>query len=138
MKLKYIFSPFVAVLLEQSDDGDLQAALSIIDASIKCATTFHDQRKTSQRKTSVFQRSSIFYGLQEPLIDVDASAPVLSARQIALRRCGQQDPLPFDEVYSENHLPNCCKIGEGVYGEVFMYVCGAIHLNSLVPSSHSK
>jgi serine/threonine-protein kinase haspin len=111
--------------LEQSDEGNLQAALSIIDSSIKCATSFYEQRKTSQRKTSVFERSSIFYGLQEPLID--ASAPTLSARQIALRRCGQQDPLPFDEVYSENQLPNCCKIGEGVYGEVFMYKSGTTH-----------
>lgn len=93
-------SPLAAVLLEQSDEGNLHAALSILDSSIKCAATFHDQRKTCQRQTSVFQRSSIFYGLQTPLIDVDA-APSLSARQIALRRCGQQDPLPFDELYSE-------------------------------------
>jgi hypothetical protein len=86
--------------LEQSDEGSLHAALSILDSSIKCAATFNDQRKTSQRKTSVFQRSSIFYGLDSAVIDADV-APVLSARQIALRRCGQQDPLPFDEVYSE-------------------------------------
>jgi len=119
--------PKKAVLLEQSDDGTLHAALSILDASIKCAATFHDQRKTRQRKTSVFQRSSIFYGLQEPiLIDADPS-PVLSARQIALRRCGQQEPLLFNDIYSESKLPNCCKIGEGVYGEVFMYKCPTTH-----------
>lgn len=87
-------------MLEQSDDGTLQTALSILDQSIKSAATFHDQRKTSQRKTSVFQRSSIFYGLQEPVINAE-SQPTLSARQITLRRCGQQDPLPFDEIYSE-------------------------------------
>lgn len=88
-------------MLEQSDEGTLQTALSILDASIKCAATFYDQRKTSQRKTSVFQRSSIFYGLQESLIDEAENSPAKSARQIALRRCGQQDPLPFDEIYSE-------------------------------------
>jgi hypothetical protein len=87
--------------LEQSDEGNLHAALSILDASIKCAATFHEQRKTSQRQTSVFERSSIFYGLQAPLIDASVGLPALSARQIALRRCGQQDPLPFDEIYSE-------------------------------------
>lgn len=92
---------FAAVLLEQSDDGTLQTALSILDASIKSAATFHDQRKTSQRKTSVFQRSSIFYGLQEPVINVECEPSLLNARQIALRRCGQQEPLPFDEIYSE-------------------------------------
>jgi hypothetical protein len=89
------------VLLEQSDEGNLHAALSILDASIKCAATFHEQRKTCQRQTSVFERSSIFYGLQsDTLIDAPA-ADALSARHIALRRCGQQDPLPFDEIYSE-------------------------------------
>ncbi|CRL00925.1 CLUMA_CG014243, isoform B [Clunio marinus] len=114
-------------LLEQSDEGTLHAALSILDSSIKCATTFQDQRKTSQRQTSVFERSSIFYGLQEPVIDDDSSTPILSACQIVLRRCGQQEPLPFNEVYSESLLPNCCKIGEGVYGEVFMYKCPKTH-----------
>ena len=89
-------------MLEQSDEGNLQAALSILDVSIKCAATFHEQRKTSQRQTSVFERSSIFYGLQTPLIDdTVAVQPVLSARQIVLRRCGQQEPLSFDEIYSE-------------------------------------
>ena len=95
--------PFAAV--SQSDEGSLRAApaLSIPDSSMKCAATFNDQRKTSQRQIRVFQRSSIFNGLVSPeigLIGADV-APALSARQIALRRCGQQDPLPFDEVYSE-------------------------------------
>lgn len=38
-----------------------------------------------------------------------------------LRRCGQTEPLLFDDIYSEQQLPNCRKIGEGVYGEVYMY-----------------
>jgi hypothetical protein len=87
--------------LEQSDEGNLHAALSILDASIKCAATFYEQRKTSQRQTSVFNRSSIFYGLQAPLIVASDAVVALSARQIALRRCGQQEPLRFDEIYSE-------------------------------------
>lgn len=58
-----------------------------------------------------------------------------------LRKCGQTDPLPFDEVYTKRYarihleyldrclififsafssLKNCCKIGEGVFGEVFL------------------
>lgn len=95
-------------MLEQSDEGNLHAALSVLDGSIKCAATFHDQRKTSQRKTSVFERTSIFFGLQQPssslLIETNAtptsSTLPLTARQIALRRCGQQEPLPFDEAYA--------------------------------------
>ena len=29
--------------------------------------------------------------------------------------------------FSPSQLPNCCKIGEGVYGEVFMYKCPTTH-----------
>lgn len=44
----------------------------------------------------------------------------LNARDRVLRRCNQSEPLDFSIVYSENVLRHCRKIGEGVYGEVFM------------------
>lgn len=44
----------------------------------------------------------------------------LNPRDIVLRRCRQTKPLDFDDIYCENNLKNCRKIGEGVYGEVFM------------------
>ncbi|KAG5682986.1 hypothetical protein PVAND_012300 [Polypedilum vanderplanki] len=108
-----------AALLEQSDEGSLHE-LSLLDSSIECAESLIPKRKPSQRETSVYNRSSIFYNLSSKLINVDVLSS-LSARQIVLRRCGQQEPLPFDEIYSQNNIPNCKKIGEGVYGEVFMY-----------------
>jgi len=37
-----------------------------------------------------------------------------------LRRCGQTETLPFDDVYSARNLKKCQKIGEGVFGEVFL------------------
>jgi hypothetical protein len=91
--------------LEKSDEGQLQSALSILDssASFHEPATFvqHPLRKISKRETSVFERSSIFYGLTSPLIhEVDVISN-LSARQILLRRCGQQEPLLFDEIYSQ-------------------------------------
>lgn len=116
-----------AVLLEQSDVGlQIPGELSILDSSVECAalqepTTFAAQRTTSKRETSVFKRSSIFYGLQSPLINEIDILPSLSAKQIVLRRCGQQEPLIFDDFYSESQLPNCKKIGEGISGEVFCY-----------------
>lgn len=45
---------------------------------------------------------------------------LLSPRDIVLRRCQQSEPLDFSDVYSETVLQHCRKIGEGVYGEVFM------------------
>lgn len=111
-----------AALLEQSDEGSLHE-ISLLDSPIERASfleSYAPKRKTIKRETSVFARSSIFYGLSSQLIQVDV-LPSLSARQITLRRCGQQEPLSFDEIYSESQLPNCKKIGEGVYGEVFMY-----------------
>ncbi|KAL7029709.1 hypothetical protein ACKWTF_006331 [Chironomus riparius] len=112
-----------SALLEQSDEGRLQAELSLFDSSIECASinkSYVLQRTASQRETIVFKKSSIFYGLASPIIDVDVLSG-LSAQQICLRRCGQIEPLLFDDIYSESQLPNCEKIGEGVYGEVFMY-----------------
>ncbi|KAK9878914.1 hypothetical protein WA026_003740 [Henosepilachna vigintioctopunctata] len=44
-----------------------------------------------------------------------------SPKDIVLERCGQTEPLNFDECYPQSTLHNCQKIGEGVYGEVFMY-----------------
>lgn len=97
----------LALLLEKSDEGQLQSALSILDSSVECPsfhepTTFvqHPQRKSSKRETSVFQRTSIFYGILSPNIHEIDVVTNSSAKQILLRRCGQQDPLPFDDIYS--------------------------------------
>ncbi|KAK5650798.1 hypothetical protein RI129_001827 [Pyrocoelia pectoralis] len=47
--------------------------------------------------------------------------PSECARNLVLRKCGQEKPLPFEECYSSTTLQRCRKIGEGVYGEVFFY-----------------
>jgi len=72
LSLFLIRIPFAASLLQQSAE---ESALSVLDESIA-----HVARET--------------------LTDVDI-LPKLSGRQIVLRRCGQQEPLLFDDVYSE-------------------------------------
>ncbi|XP_031342083.1 uncharacterized protein LOC116169994 isoform X2 [Photinus pyralis] len=47
--------------------------------------------------------------------------PYERARNLVLRKCGQEKPLPFEECYPSTILQRCRKIGEGVYGEVFLY-----------------
>ncbi|CAG9562366.1 unnamed protein product [Danaus chrysippus] len=54
----------------------------------------------------------------------DTSNRITSARDYVLRRCNQTDVLLFDECYPDPLLKNCRKIGEGVYGEVFLWRAG--------------
>ncbi|CAH2255392.1 jg15425 [Pararge aegeria aegeria] len=51
----------------------------------------------------------------------DTSNRITTARDYVLRRCNQTDVIPFDECYPDPVLKNCRKIGEGVYGEVFLW-----------------
>ncbi|XP_057657544.1 uncharacterized protein LOC130894639 [Diorhabda carinulata] len=48
------------------------------------------------------------------------SVPV-TAKEIVLRTCSQTEPIPFSQCFPESVLRNCQKIGEGVYGEVFLF-----------------
>ncbi|KZC03891.1 Putative serine/threonine-protein kinase haspin like protein [Dufourea novaeangliae] len=45
----------------------------------------------------------------------------LTAKEVILARCLQQDYIPFSTYFSDSYLDHCRKIGEGVYGEVFLY-----------------
>lgn len=51
----------------------------------------------------------------------DATSRVASARDYVLRRCNQTEVVLFDECYPDTVLKNCRKIGEGVYGEVYLW-----------------
>ncbi|KAK4328817.1 hypothetical protein Pmani_000791 [Petrolisthes manimaculis] len=52
-------------------------------------------------------------------IDQDLSLMV-DPRERVLFMCSQVEPLPLTECFTESRLACCKKIGEGVYGEVFM------------------
>ncbi|XP_023948077.2 uncharacterized protein LOC112053041 [Bicyclus anynana] len=54
----------------------------------------------------------------------DSSNRITTARDYVLRRCNQTDVILFDECYPDTALKNCRKIGEGVYGEVFLWRAG--------------
>ncbi|KAI4457416.1 interleukin-1 receptor-associated kinase [Holotrichia oblita] len=45
----------------------------------------------------------------------------VTAREVLLRKCGQTEPSPFEKCYPNSVLKHCQKIGEGVYGEVFLF-----------------
>ncbi|XP_076766925.1 haspin [Xylocopa sonorina] len=46
------------------------------------------------------------------------------AREVILQRCLQNDYIPFSVYFTDSYLEHCRKIGEGVYGEVFLYEKG--------------
>ncbi|XP_076231333.1 haspin [Calliopsis andreniformis] len=46
---------------------------------------------------------------------------VSPAKEVILERCFQKDYIPFSIHFSDSYLEHCRKIGEGVYGEVFLY-----------------
>ncbi|CAH0552866.1 unnamed protein product [Brassicogethes aeneus] len=71
--------------------------------------------ENSVRKLSINQQQQ-----RKPLLTKSIAA-VVTAKEVVLRRCGQTEPLPFEKCYPESLLKNCQKIGEGVYGEVFLF-----------------
>ncbi|XP_071861051.1 haspin isoform X1 [Bombus fervidus] len=54
-------------------------------------------------------------------IQVTEEHVVSTAREVILQRCLQKDYIPFTTYFSDSYLEHCRKIGEGVYGEVFLY-----------------
>nr|XP_050861834.1 uncharacterized protein LOC127069144 isoform X1 [Vespula vulgaris]XP_050861835.1 uncharacterized protein LOC127069144 isoform X1 [Vespula vulgaris]XP_050861836.1 uncharacterized protein LOC127069144 isoform X1 [Vespula vulgaris]XP_050861837.1 uncharacterized protein LOC127069144 isoform X1 [Vespula vulgaris]XP_050861838.1 uncharacterized protein LOC127069144 isoform X1 [Vespula vulgaris] len=44
-----------------------------------------------------------------------------TAKDVILQKCSQKDYLSFKNLFSRKYLKFCRKIGEGVYGEVFLY-----------------
>ncbi|XP_029178713.1 uncharacterized protein LOC114946414 [Nylanderia fulva] len=44
-----------------------------------------------------------------------------TARDVVLQRCSQTSYLSFSYCFPDSYLEHCRKIGEGVYGEVFLY-----------------
>ncbi|TGZ38628.1 putative serine/threonine-protein kinase haspin-like protein [Temnothorax longispinosus] len=43
------------------------------------------------------------------------------ARDVVLQKCSQNCYMSFADRFPDSYLEHCCKIGEGVYGEVFLY-----------------
>lgn len=66
------------------------------------------------RGSQLAQRKSIYV--------VGTEAEKLNPEQEVLRYCGQKKALRFHSTYTSVKMKGACKIGEGVYGEVFKYI----------------
>ncbi|XP_030768281.1 uncharacterized protein LOC115891840 [Sitophilus oryzae] len=90
----------------------------------------------SRRKTNLqnYARTNLSLVLDESLeeiigivspvktkVSLPKEKPLVTAKEIVLQYCKQSDIVPFEKAYPNSVLKNCTKIGEGVYGEVFLY-----------------
>lgn len=78
---------------------------------------------------TIIELSKLSIADSEPEVTVlehfhDTTGRVATARDYVLRRCNQTEAILFDECYPDPVLKNCRKIGEGVYGEVFLWRAG--------------
>ncbi|OXU24815.1 hypothetical protein TSAR_016594 [Trichomalopsis sarcophagae] len=71
------------------------------------------------RKTSLSRKTSLKIR-RETLIETEEDL-IRSAKDIILKRCKQKSYLQFSDCFPDSYIENCRKIGEGVYGEVFLY-----------------
>ncbi|XP_076296863.1 haspin [Lasioglossum baleicum] len=81
----------------------------------------------SQRFTLLSNpRKSSLCNIQNDDIDghITDEYVISPAKEVILGRCLQQDFIPFSIYFSDSYLSHCRKIGEGVYGEVFLYELG--------------
>ncbi|XP_039302391.1 uncharacterized protein LOC105201053 isoform X2 [Solenopsis invicta] len=60
---------------------------------------------------------------KESLKHDQISSHSTTARDVVLQRCLQKCYISFAECFPDSYLEHCYKIGEGVYGEVFLYEC---------------
>ncbi|CAG5104108.1 Similar to Haspin: Serine/threonine-protein kinase haspin homolog (Drosophila melanogaster) [Cotesia congregata] len=94
----------------------------IEDSSFLKAYGISTDRNDEIKKKSLAPKESLVYQLRcssTPTLEI-LPEPV-SARNVVLQRCDQTDSLPFESCYPDSYLKHCRKIGEGVYGEVFLY-----------------
>ncbi|XP_044579006.1 uncharacterized protein LOC123261476 [Cotesia glomerata] len=94
----------------------------IEDSSFLRAYGISTDRNDELKKKSLAPKESLVYQLRcssTPTLEI-LPEPV-SARNVVLQRCDQTDSLPFESCYPDSYLKHCRKIGEGVYGEVFLY-----------------
>lgn len=109
--------------LNEDDDYDDNNTKSFIDLS--ASNKYKKLSTLNKRKTSVISqpRRTTIYNPRVTNIDTNTIIPSSprKARQIVFERCQQDDFIPISNCYTDSYIENCRKIGEGVYGEVFIY-----------------
>ncbi|KAK0078944.1 hypothetical protein PV325_001915 [Microctonus aethiopoides] len=85
--------------------------------------TSKNRQTFGKRLKSIEQRDTLGYNLRHTNANIadNSIESVDTARNVVLQRCNQTDVVPFDEFYPKSFLEKCRKIGEGVYGEVFLF-----------------
>nr|CAI5819285.1 unnamed protein product [Callosobruchus analis] len=77
-----------------------------------------EQQRDSQLREENLENSLRSLSLREATL-LQQHHPV-TAREIVLSRCQQTEPWKFSDCYPDSVLQHCQKIGEGVYGEVYL------------------
>ncbi|XP_063221720.1 uncharacterized protein LOC134530636 isoform X2 [Bacillus rossius redtenbacheri] len=74
----------------------------------------HDETSENCERLSISSVSSVVSELRHQSLEQ------VTARDLVLAKCGQQSPIAFSKAFTRSYLNKCKKIGEGVYGEVFL------------------
>uniref|UniRef100_A0A1B0GCD5 non-specific serine/threonine protein kinase n=1 Tax=Glossina morsitans morsitans TaxID=37546 RepID=A0A1B0GCD5_GLOMM len=93
--------------------------------------------KPSKRITFIGERKSIALRLEN---SVKVKAPSRSTKSLSqenyrrqvLQICRQRKVLSFEKAYNEEYLAKCQKIGEGAFGEVFLYTSTGNNADGIV------
>ncbi|KAM3960083.1 haspin [Aphomia sociella] len=100
-------------------------------SSVRSTTEFDDLNGflTEVCDDTIVELSKLSITDSDPEVTVldhfhETTGRVATARDYVLRRCNQTETILFDECYPDRVLKNCRKIGEGVYGEVFLWRAG--------------
>ncbi|CAH2014030.1 unnamed protein product [Acanthoscelides obtectus] len=78
-----------------------------------------EQREQQRGREENLENSFNSLSIREPTLLQLHRQPV-TAREIVLSRCQQAEPWKFLDCYPDSVLQHCQKIGEGVYGEVYL------------------
>nr|CAH7736836.1 unnamed protein product [Callosobruchus chinensis] len=81
--------------------------------------TEEEQQRDSQLREENLENSLRSLSIREATL-LQHHQPV-TAREIVLSRCQQTEPWKFSDCYPDSVLQHCQKIGEGVYGEVYLF-----------------
>lgn len=59
--------------------------------------------------------------LNRKYLSLSNTVPENNYKREVMQRCGQKRAVLFKNAYREAYLQQCCKIGEGAFGEVFLH-----------------
>nr|XP_022900622.1 uncharacterized protein LOC111413755 [Onthophagus taurus] len=105
-------SPESSIRVEDQEDFEavFQRTVNLQDDDTKGSFNRNAEELGKEKGFKFGQERQSFIGYRKDL----------SAKEIVLKKCEQNEVLDFQECYPESSLKNCHKIAEGLYGEVFL------------------